>query len=101
MRNKPPAVSRPSRRNQGDRLAGSLPGSLIDEVYRQMFRLEAHRPGADRDLAVALLRAFAASSSAPGGRKEKQWLKNICPICLGMIDSALKTEDSGQLGLYH
>lgn len=28
--------------------------ALKDEVYRQMFRLEARRPGAERDLAVIL-----------------------------------------------
>ena len=77
-----------SRRNGGERLK--------DEVYRQMFRLEAHRPGADRDLAIALLRAFAASISASKSRNEKRWLKKICPICLAMIDDALKAGDLAQ-----
>ncbi len=72
-----------SRCSRGERLK--------DEVYRQMFRLEARRPGADRDLAIALLRAFAACYSTPGGGKERQWLKKVCPICLEMIDSALQT----------
>ncbi len=78
----------PSRPSRGERLK--------DEVYRQMFRLEARRPGADRDLAVALLRAFAASDAAAGRRSEKQWLKKVCPICLAMIDDALQREGPGR-----
>ena len=77
-----------SRRGCGERLK--------DEVYRQMFRLEARHPGADRDLAIALLRAFAASDSAAGRKSEKQWLKKICPLCLAMIDDALQTADQGR-----
>ena len=37
---------------------------LKDEVYRQMFRLEECRPGAELGLALALLRAWAAVDSA-------------------------------------
>ena len=66
---------------------------LKDEVYRQMFRLEAHRPGAETDLAIALLRAFVAADSVPGARKEKLWFRKICPICLAMIDAAMRTGD--------
>jgi hypothetical protein len=71
-----------SRRGCGERLK--------DEVYRQMFRLEARHPGADRDLAVALLRAWIACGSPAARKGEIQWLKKICPICLGMIDDALQ-----------
>lgn len=68
---------------------------LKDEVYRHMFRLESHRPGAECDLAIALLRASIAADAEPAGRRERQWLKKICPICLAMIESALQSEDHG------
>jgi hypothetical protein len=38
-----------------------------DEVYRHMFRLEASRPGADLDLAVALVRALRAQNRTVKG----------------------------------
>jgi hypothetical protein len=65
---------------------------LKDEVYRQMFRLEAQRPGAERDLAIALLRAWMVLCREPQGANEKPWLKKISPICLQMIESALKAD---------
>lgn len=65
--------------------------ALKDEVYRQMFRLEARRPGAEFNLAMALVRACAASCSAPADCNEGEWLKKICPICLTMIDAARPT----------
>jgi hypothetical protein len=61
---------------------------LKDEVYRQMFRLEASRPGADMGLAIALLRAWIITASEPGSRSSREWLKKISPICLLMIESA-------------
>jgi hypothetical protein len=67
-----------TRRNHGERLK--------DEVYRQMFRLEADRPGADLALAIALLRGWLASSAEPGVPESSEWLKKICPICLLMIE---------------
>jgi hypothetical protein len=67
-----------------------------DEVYRHMFRLEAHRPGAERDLAIALLRAWAAWDAQPHDAKEKTWLRAICPICLALIEAAPHTGESGQ-----
>lgn len=70
-----------SDRNHGERLK--------DEVYRQMFRLESHRPGADIDLAVALLRACVASEAEPDLGVDKPWLKKICPICLAMIEAGV------------
>lgn len=69
---------------------------LKDEVYRHMFRLESHRPGAECDLAVALLRVWVAADAEPKGGKERQWLKKICPICMAMIESAQKSEGHGQ-----
>lgn len=70
---------------------------IKDEVYRQMFRLEAHRLGAETDLSIALLRAWIASGSASRSSKERQWLEKICPICLVMIEAAqLASESSRQ-----
>ena len=63
-------------------------GLLQSEVYRQMFRLEDHRPGAEVDLALALLRAWQACGNGPAARAQRQWLRTICPICVAMIESA-------------
>ena len=71
-----------------------LNGRIQDEVYRQMYRLEAQCPGAERDLAIALLRAWMALCSEPKGAREKLWLKKISPICLQMIESTLRVEDA-------
>lgn len=65
-----------------------------DEVYRQMFRLEASRPGAELDLALALLRAWQAADAKPEGGEELQWLRKICPICLEMIEAASRSHNS-------
>lgn len=67
-------------------------GQIRDEVYRQMFRLEAERPGAEMQLAMALLRAWLTFCSEPQGAREKPWLETISPICLQMIESALKAD---------
>ncbi len=69
---------------------------LKDEVYRQMFRLEARRPRAEMDLAIALLRAWIALGPASRSSKEWQWLDKICPICLMMIESAQQPGDTGK-----
>ncbi|MGP8269487.1 MAG: hypothetical protein ACLQLH_05425 [Terracidiphilus sp.] len=69
---------------------------IKDEVYRQMFRLEAHRPGAEMDLSIALLRAWIALGSASRSNKEQQWLKQICPICLVMIETAQQTVETSR-----
>ena len=74
--------SKKSSRNQGEQLK--------DEVYRQMFRLEESRPGAEMGLALALLRAWLATESQPESGEEQDWLKKVSPICLEMIESALK-----------
>jgi hypothetical protein len=75
-----------ARRSHGERLK--------DEVYRQMFRLEAQRPEAERDLAIALLRAWMVAESLPEHRAEQEWLKKISPICLQMIESALRANNA-------
>ena len=63
---------------------------LKDEVYRQMFRLEECRPGAEMGLALALLRAWLAYDSKPESGQERDWLKKVSPICLQMIETVLK-----------
>ena len=76
------------RRSHGERLK--------DEVYRQMFRLEANRPGADLALAVALLRGWLASNSEPEAAQLLEWLRKICPICLVMIEAERPRNGAGQ-----
>jgi hypothetical protein len=63
---------------------------LKDEVYRQMFRLEERRSGAEVGLALALLRAWLAADSKPASDEEKDWLKKVSPICMEMIEAALQ-----------
>lgn len=60
---------------------------MRDEVYRQMFRLEEGRPGAEVQLAVAMLRAWSALEKLPSEDEKRQWLRRICPICIRMIES--------------
>jgi hypothetical protein len=79
---KPAVRSRKPHRNQGEQLK--------DEVYRQMFRLEESRPGAEMGLALALVRAWLASDSKPESGEERDWLKKVSPICLQMIETASK-----------
>jgi cell division FtsZ-interacting protein ZapD len=74
--------SKKSSRNQGEQLK--------DEVYRQMFRLEESRPGAEMGLALALLHAWLAADSKSESGEERDWLKKVSPICLQMIETALK-----------
>jgi hypothetical protein len=69
---------------------------LQDEVYRQMFRLEARRPGSEMDLAIALLYAWTASESGPRDGQERQWLKKVCPICLQMIEAERQSNSTEQ-----
>jgi hypothetical protein len=80
----PKAVVRSNKlsRNRGEQFK--------DEVYRQMFRLEECRPGAEMGLALALVRAWLASDSNPESGEERDWLKKVSPICLQMIETALK-----------
>ena len=82
------ARSKPPRRNHGEQLK--------DEVYRQMFRLEEGRSGAELDLTIGLLRAWLASDSDSGVCKSRQWLKKICPICLLMIEARQQVSNSDQ-----
>jgi hypothetical protein len=67
---------------------------LKDEVYRQMYRLEASRPGAEAALAVALLRAWIASGSEAEVPQSREWLLKICPICIQMIEETMNVGDT-------
>ena len=62
---------------------------LKDEVYREMFRLECSRPGAEMGLALALLRAWSLRSLQREGESDWDWLATICPICLKIIEESL------------
>lgn len=63
---------------------------LQDAVYREMFLLESKRPGADRSLAVALLRAVIEAEQTGNRQEFDRWLKSVCPRCLKMIEGASK-----------
>ena len=67
---------------------------LKDEVYRHMFRLEERRPGAERDLTIALLRAWIVLDSGHRRTIDRSWLRKICPICLAMIESVGQSGDA-------
>jgi hypothetical protein len=83
-------VTRPysSRLNRANRLK--------DEICRQMYWLEESRPGAEMGLALALLRAWAATDPEPETGDERDWLQKISPICLQMIESSLQKLDSAR-----
>jgi DNA-directed RNA polymerase specialized sigma24 family protein len=66
---------------------------LKDEVYRQMYRLEASRPGAELALAIALLRAWTTLDTEADMPKPREWLMKICPVCLPMIEAAQKVRE--------
>jgi len=55
-----------------------------------MFRLEEGRPCAEMGLALALLRAWIAAASTPERGEDRDWLKKVSPICLQLIETALK-----------
>lgn len=76
---------RTSQLDRGDKLK--------DEVYRQMYRLEAHKPGADLDLAIALLRGWLEQNPQTESTQLYEWLSKVCPICLLMIEAARRGGD--------
>ncbi len=55
-----------------------------------MYRLEGGRSGSELSLALALLRAWIATDSKPEGVGIREWLSKVSPICLQMIDAALR-----------
>lgn len=73
-----------------NRSFGKQSERLKDEVYRQMFRLEESRSGAEMGLALALLRAWLAIDDTSENSASLNWLKQVSPICLQMIETALK-----------
>lgn len=81
MRPKAGITSNKKSRNQGEQLK--------DEVYRQMFRLEERRPGAEMGLALALVRAWLAADAKPESGELRDWLEKVSPICLQMIEKAM------------
>ncbi len=60
--------------------------ALKDEVYRQMFRLEAGRTGADRELAIALVRAWMKMDVGPRNTLDQIWLRKVSPVCIGLLE---------------
>jgi hypothetical protein len=71
--------------------AASIKASrLQDAVYREMYFLEASKPGAEMSLALALLHAVVESEQITDREEIRAWLKSVCPLCLQMIESALK-----------
>ncbi len=62
---------------------------LMDEVYREMYLLEAGRPGSEMGLALALMRARVVADRKSESGKDWDWLKSVCPICLKMIEESL------------
>lgn len=62
---------------------------LKDDVYREMYRLEARQPGSEMALALALLRMMVASQHCPRREDFTGWLKEICPVALKMIEDGL------------
>jgi hypothetical protein len=62
---------------------------LMDEVYREMYRLESGRPGSEMGLALALIRARVVADRKSESGKDWDWLKSVCPICLKMIEESL------------
>lgn len=74
--------------------AATKANRLMDDVYREMFQLESRRPGAEMALALALIRAGACADTLPQRRELWRWLKQVCPICLKMIEDALAQDAS-------
>ena len=79
-----PRMARRDRENQ-----------LKDEVYRQMYRLEGNRPGAEMDLAIALLQGWLAPLAQTERTALHRWLQQVCPICILMIEAARENSRSG------
>jgi hypothetical protein len=67
---------------------------LMDEVYREMFRLEAGYPGAEMGLALALLRSWTAANVRKGGSTDWDWLNAISPVGLRLIENSLNRRGS-------
>ncbi len=78
--NSPASNRKAAESSRGDRLK--------DEVYRQMYLLETHRPGSELKLAIALLRAIIQADMLVDRNEIDGWLKTICPIGLQMLENS-------------
>ena len=81
--------------------AKPTPAQLYDAVYWEMFRVESGRPNAELCLAVTLLRAWMALDEMPAGSEPRQWLRNVSPVCMEMLESLRMqraAEDAGSCG---
>lgn len=70
--------------------------ALKDEVYRQMFRVEEGRTGADKELALVLLRGWITLDVQPRCNEVRNWLRSICPICVELIESSSQSGSAGK-----
>ena len=73
--------------------------ALKDEVYRHMLRLEAHRPGAEMDLAIALTRTCVGLVSSRRSEKDRQWLERIGSLCISMLEEARRANQDGRASI--
>jgi hypothetical protein len=63
---------------------------LKDQVYREMLRLEANRPGSEMALALVLLRAAVQRGRSVAEDQEFQrWVNEVCSLGLKMIERSL------------
>ncbi len=67
--------------------AKNAPEQFCDAVYWQMFHVESGRPDAELCLAVTLLRAWLALEEYPQDSEPRQWLRNVSPVCMEMLES--------------
>lgn len=63
------------------------PEQFCDAVYWQMFHVESGRPDAELCLAATLLRAWLALEELPADSEPRQWLRNVSPVCVEMLES--------------
>lgn len=75
---------------QSKTVASKSINRLQDAVYREMYRLEARQPGSEMGLALALLRVIVASQQSTDREGVGDWLQEICPIALKMIEDGLQ-----------
>ena len=89
-----------SARKKSAQSAKPTPAQLYDAVYWEMFRVESGRPNAELCLAVTLLRAWLALDEMPAGSEPRQWLRNVSPVCMEMLESLRdrRAADKGSCG---
>jgi hypothetical protein len=88
-RNRAPKPVRDNRSGSHRLRAASSSGDrLKDEVYRQMYLVETHRPGSEISLAIALLRTIVQADTLTDRKEIYRWLRTICPIGLRMLEDS-------------